>query len=202
MRSDHPDYSLLATLYHEGRTEPERSVVLYLNPGDIDFNHPYAKVIFKYRWVQSENGRTKELAWVFRDNAIETVFDRLMINAGQARCEDQDMDIMIETMQSTGIDLDENASSATGSVGQIVVQIKRVVLGLKHEDHKYRPKHQEGHGEDVDMTGLKPDITHATRLASTSSFVPSSIRVVDYWSYKPDEGPWATFQFFYRSAGV
>lgn len=143
-----------------------------------------------------------EHAWVFKEKAIETVFDRLMINVNHGQSEGRDVDAMIEAMQTSEIDGLGDSKNEKSRVGQIVVQIHRIVLGTKWLDRDYRPKHREGRDEDIDTEGLKPDVTHTTGFSRTGSFTSSPIRVVDYVSYKPGEGPWATFQFFYRSAGT
>lgn len=157
---------------------------------------------FKHRWVQATDGSMTEHAWVFKEKAIETVFDRLMINSSQARSEGRDENNIIEAMRSSGFGIEEEFKMKQGGVGQIIVDIFRVILGEKSYDNHYRSKHQEGQDEDINMDDTKADVTHATGLSYRSTIAPSPLRVVDYSVYKPEEGPWATFQFFYRSAGM
>lgn len=197
-----PEYGFIASLFLDGRETPERKVIVYLDPADKDFARPDGKVFFKHRWVQSKDGTMTENAWVFKEKAIESVFDRLMIATSQARNEGHDEDSIIEAMQFSGLGGEDDYGAEQSKVGQIVVELKRVILGDKKYDRHYRSKHQEGQDDDIDMAGMKPDVTHATGFAYRSTIAPSPLRVVDYWDYKPEEGCWATFQFFYRSAGT
>ena len=176
---------------------------MYLDPADRDFNAPDGKVNFRHRWVQSKDGSLTEQAWVFKEKAIEGVFDRLMITGGQVTTEGCDEEAMVHAMQSAGLTNEDDFGSEKNKVGQIVVEIKRIVLGQKTYDNNYRSKHQEGRDEgDISMDGLKPEITHATGFSDVKTMAPAPLRVVDYYDYKLGEGNWATFQFFYRSAGM
>lgn len=194
-----PDFEFLAVLYLDGRSKAERKIIVYTDPADKDFNSPDGKVSFKHRWVQSANGKMIEHAWVFKEKAIETVFDRLMIEGSQASVEDQDDDALIEAMKSSGFDA-QGHTEKEGKVGQIVVELRRIILGEKSTEANYRSQHQEGQDEDIDM-GVRPDITHATGFLRQNTLNPVPLRVVDYWPFKPGE-VWATFQFFYRSRGI
>ena len=122
-----------------------------------------------------------EHAWVFKEKAIETVFDRLMIAGSQANVEDQDDDAFIEAMPSSGFDA-QGQTEKEGKVGQIVVELRRIILGEKRTEANYRSHHQEGQDEDIDM-GVRPDITHGTGFLrqNTPNHVP--LRVVDYCKY-------------------
>lgn len=197
-----PKYSFLASLYLDGRRNPERRIIVYTNPADSDFTHPDGKVSFRHRWVQSKDGTMTEHAWVFKEKAIETVFDRLMIASSQARSEGHGEDEIIQAMQSSGLGREEDFGVEKGQVGQIIVEIRRVVLGAKKFDRNYRSKHQEGQDDDIDMDRIKADITHATGFAYKSTIAPSPLRIVEYEDYKKGEGLWASFQFFYRSGGT
>ena len=181
---------------------PERKVIIYTDPVDKDFNAPDGKVYFKHRWVQSKDGSITEHAWVFKEKAIETVFNRLVINGSQVQSDAEDEDDIIEAMQASGLDCQKDSGAEETKVGQIVVKIRRVRLGPKKYDPNYRPIHEEGHDDDIDMDGVKPDITHATGFSFTKTVLRSPLRVVEYYDYKPGEDLWATFQFFYRSAGM
>ncbi len=172
--------------------------VVYTDPADKDFNSPDGKVLFKHRWVQSANGKMTEHAWVFKEKAIETVFDKLMIAGSQASIVDQDDDALIKAMESSGLDA-RGGTESEGKVGQIVVELQRVILGERRKEGNYRSHHQEGQDEDIDMEGVRRDITHATGFIRKNTLKPQPLRVVDYWPYKPNEGLYATFQFFYRS---
>lgn len=135
--------------------------MVYTDPADTDFNTPDGKVTFKHRWVQSADGRMTEHAWVFKEKAIETVFDKLMIAGSQANVEVQDDVALIKAMESSGLDT-QGKPEKECKVGQIVVELRRIVLGKKRTEANYRSPHQEGQGEDIDMEGVRRDITHAT----------------------------------------
>jgi len=197
-----PEYAFIASLFLDGRNTPERKVIVYLDPADKDFARPDGKVSFKHRWVQSRDGTMTEHAWVFKEKEIESSFDRLMIATSQARNDGHDEDAIIEAMQSSGLGSEDSFGAERSKVGQIVVELTRVILGEKKYDKHYRSKHQEGKDDDIDMAGVNSDVTHATGFAYRSTIAPSPLRVVDYWKYNPEEGIWATFQLFYRSAGT
>ena len=195
-----PDFAFLAVLYLDGRRIPERKIVVYINPADKDFNSPDGKVAFKHRWVQSADGRMTEHAWVFKENAIETVFDKLMIAGSQANVEDHDDDALIKAMESSGLETQGNPEKES-KVGQIVVELQRIVLGKKRTEANYRSLHQEGQGEDIDMEGVRREITHATgfwtlpqayvhsadmfylRFVHKNAVDTQTLRVVEYCGY-------------------
>ena len=102
-----------------------------------------------------------EHAWVFKEKAIETAFDKLMIAGSQANVDDQDDDALIKAMESSELDTQAKTEKES-NVGQIVVELRRIILGEKRTEANYRSHHQEGQDEDVDMEGVRRDITHAT----------------------------------------
>ena len=102
-----------------------------------------------------------EHAWVFKEKTIETVFDRLRIAETQAKGEDQDDDVLIKAMESSGLN-DQSKTENGSRVGQIVVELQRIVLGNKRLEANYLSHHREGQDEDVDMEGAPRDIVHAT----------------------------------------
>ena len=102
-----------------------------------------------------------EHAWVFKEKAIETVFDKLMIAGSQGDIEGHDTDALIKAMESSGFDTQEKSQKGS-KVGQIVVVLQRVILGEQRTASDYRSHHQEGQTEDIDMEGVQRDITHAT----------------------------------------
>ena len=102
-----------------------------------------------------------EHAWVFKEKAIETVFDKLMIAGSQGNIEGQDTDVLIKAMESSGFDAQEKTEKES-KVGQIVVKLQRVILGEQRTASDYRSHHQEGQNEDIDMEGVQRGITHAT----------------------------------------
>ncbi|MCJ1468417.1 hypothetical protein MMC07_007045 [Pseudocyphellaria aurata] len=194
-------FNLLASLFLDGRQKPERKIVVYLDIHDEDFAYPDGRVAFKSRWVQGNDGNLKEHCWVFKDVGIETAFDKMLISGDEKYAEileeEDEMD-MIASMKATGLGAEKNLEEDNSNVGQILVVIERVVLGRKWQDNHYRPKHKEGEAEDVDMAGVKNDITHTTGLEHTGTR-SSRTRVVSYVPYIEGEKPFATFQFFYRS---
>ncbi len=156
-----PDFAFLASLYLDGRETPERKIIVYTDPADEDFSSPDGKVAFKHRWVQSADGTMIEYAWVFKEKAIETVFDRLMIAGSQANVDDQDDDTLIKAMESSGFDT-QGKMEKESKVGQILVELRRIVLGEKRIEANYHPRHQEGQEEAADLEGAPRDIIHAT----------------------------------------
>ena len=102
-----------------------------------------------------------EHAWVFKEKTLETVFDKLMIAETQAKREDPNEDALIKAMESLG-SYDQEKMEKASKVGQIVVELQRIVLGDKRLEANYRPHHREGQDEDVDMEGAPRDICHTT----------------------------------------
>lgn len=70
---DVPPYSFLASLYLDGRTVPERNLIVYLDPDDQDFTRPNGKILFKHRRVQSSDGTITDYAWVFKEVFISRI---------------------------------------------------------------------------------------------------------------------------------
>lgn len=172
--SSPPPFHLLASLFLDGRQKAERKVVVYLDSSDQDFAGPDGKVTFRSRWVQGNDGSLKEHSWVFKDVGIETVFDKMLINGGDDCAEireELDEDIMVAAMTATDLGVERNVEEDKSNIGQILVVIERVILGPKWMDKHYCSKHQEGEEiEDVDMAGVKNEITHTTGyLASDPS---------------------------------
>lgn len=203
--NDHspPPFHLLASLFLDGRQKAERKVIVYLNPNDEDFAYPDGKVTFRSRWVQGNDGSLKEHSWVFKDVGIDTIFDKMFISGGENRAEileEHDEDAMVAAMRATGLGVEGDANEEKSNLGQILVIVQRVVLGTKWQHKQYHSKHQEDdEAEDVDMAGVKNEITHTTGLEHTGTRSSRPIRVVSYEPYVKDEKPYATFQFFYRS---
>ena len=160
-----PPYHFLASLFLDGRQKAERRIVVYLDPKDEDFSPPNGKVKFKSRWVQGSDGAMREHSWVFKDVGIETVFDKMLINGERnsaGELAEQDEDTMIAAMNATELGAGGNSQKDEKSgIGQILVVIQRVILGNKWIEPNYRSKHQEGEAEDVDMDGIKNEITHS-----------------------------------------
>lgn len=172
--------------------------------------------------MQGKDGAVEEHAWVFKDVGIETLFDKLLIAEShhQANRANQfDEDSMIAAMNATELGSEGNIKNDEKScVGQIVIVVQRIVLGFKWNEENYRPKHRNDQADDVDMDDLGNGITHTTMYAKhnfnssiwdadltrptyTKTIPARPISLVNYWPYRNGEGPYATFQFFYRSQG-
>lgn len=133
-----------------------------MDPTDKDFSSPDGKVAFKHRWVQSADGGMTEHAWVFKEKAIETVFDKMMVTGTETSVGvHDDDDALIKAMESSELD-PQRKTETRSKIGQIVVELQRVVLGEKRTEANFRPRHQKGQEEDIDMEGAPQDITHAT----------------------------------------
>lgn len=194
-----PPYAFLASLYLDGRELPERRVVVYTDPGAYDFSRETdGKVWFRHRLMQNLDGSTSEHVWVFKEKGIELLFD----NLGLARAEDQqegiDEDELANAFQSSRL----KAVQEKSKVGSIQVDVRRVILGRVHHDRNHRIYFKEGQDEGVDMNGVQGEITHAAGLVRGKPIAPNSVQVIDYTPYKPEEGIYATFKFFYRSRGT
>lgn len=98
---------------------------------------------------------------MFKEKTLETVFDKLMIAETQAKREDLDENVLIKAMESSGFN-DQEKTEKASKVGQIVVELQRIVLGNKRLETNYRPHHREGQDEDVDMEGAPREICHTT----------------------------------------
>ena len=169
----HPPFHLLASLYLDGRQRPERRVIVYLDPKHHDFPQPDGKVRFRSRWSQGENGVLVEHAWVFKDVGIETLFEKILISEGhnQAdRANQPDEDAMITAMNATELGAEGNIKNGERcSVGQIVIVVERIVIGVKRSEENYRPKHRDGQADDVNMDDLGNDITHTAKYVKRKS---------------------------------
>ena len=72
---------------------------------------------------------------------------------------------MIAAMKRAGISAEFDVEKEERKkIGQIEVQIMRVVLGKKTIDYQFRPRHQEGDNEDAHMEETDPQVTHTTGL--------------------------------------
>lgn len=161
-----PKFDFLASLYVDGRKKPERRTIVYLDPRDEDFNAPDGKVRFKSRWVQGPDGSMKEHAWVFKDVGIEASFDKLLISKGgdlASSVDKSDEDLVVQSMNSAALGAEaDSVNEEKSNIGQILVKIQRVILGKTRRERHYHSKHREGENDDVDMEGLKKEITHTT----------------------------------------
>lgn len=171
-----PPFDLLASLYLDGRQKPERRAIVYLDPKYHDFPQPDGKIRFRARWTQGENGTLVEHAWVFKDVRIENVFDKLSISKSRNRVNKanhlDDDDAMIAAMNATELGVENNIKNDEKcSIGQIVIVVQRIIVGVKWSNENYRPEHRGGEADDVNMDDLSDEITHTAkyveRLPST-----------------------------------
>lgn len=199
-----PPYSFLAALYLDGRTTPEREIVVYTDPNDSDFDEPDGKVWFRHRSTQTNDGRIAEYGWVFRDKAIERVFSTLNVSGSVTVPKEQsnDEDALIDAMQSSGLSVPETVQSEGSKVGQILVEISRITLGTRYNEDNYLPEVQEGKDDDTNMDDITGEIDHATAIVRKAVIQPEQIQITEISPYQEDEGVFARFQFFYRSQGT
>ena len=165
-RTPPPPFHFLATLFLDGRTKPERKVIVYLDPDDDDYHYPSGEVVISTRWAQGQDGTIKEQAWVFKDVGIETIFDKMLIDGDigiTSPTPKRAEDVIVKAMNTACLDAEGGVESEEKSrVGQIVVVIERVKLGEKWRDPDFRAKHNENEMQDVDMGDAGRDITHIT----------------------------------------
>ena len=87
------------------------------------------------------------------------MFNRLVLDGDQPKSDVSAEDAIVNAMQSSGLDV-ESSGAEKSKLGQIVVELERVVLGKKRIDDDFRAKHREGRSDEVDIGGQ--DIIHAT----------------------------------------
>ncbi|KAL2044004.1 hypothetical protein N7G274_003525 [Stereocaulon virgatum] len=196
-----PPYSFLAALYLDGRTTPEREIIVYTDPNDSDFDDPHGKVWFKHRSTQTTDGRIAEYGWVFKDKAIERVFNMLNVSGPviEPREQSNDEDALIGAMQSSGLDVPETVQDVRSKVGQILVEISRITLGTRYNEDNYLPEVQERKDDDINMDDVTGEITHGTAIVRKAVIQPMQMQMTEISPYREDEGVFARFQFFYRS---
>lgn len=158
-------FHLLATLYLDGRSKPERSTVVYLDPSNPDFpphyySRAFGETMMRSRWVQGDDGTIRQHRWVFKDIGIETLFDKLQLDgeiASEGKIYKKDEDDIVAAMHSTGLDEKEERPGQ----GQIVVTISRVVVSNPYKDPAFRTQFQDGE----DDVGMKDEegLSHTTR---------------------------------------
>lgn len=114
-----------------------------------------------------------EHAWVFKNVGIETVFEKMLISEGHnqaAGANQPDEDAMITAMDATELGAEGNIrNDERCTVGQIVIVVERIVLGVKWSEENYRPKHRDGQADDVNMNDLGNDITHTAKYVKRKS---------------------------------
>ena len=168
--------------------------------------------------MTGKDGNIYEQAWVFKDVGIEAILDKMVLMANDSSPE-KDEDDLVDAFNRTGMCLDEDLKrEESKKIGQIEVTIMRVTIGRKKIDRNYRPKHQEGEDDDVDMERIDSDLCHTTasvpqvpapqfnaliicRFSKMGALNSTRIPVISYTAYQNNERPFAIFKFFYRSQG-
>lgn len=89
---------------------------------------------------------------------METLFDRLFLDKSTRNTSDEMNSIndndgqLAAALNAMGINADrDNAREENLRVGQIVVEVRRVVLGSRWENRRFKAKHREGQDEDIEM---------------------------------------------------
>ncbi len=163
-----PPYHLIASLFLDGREKAERQAIIYLDPFNEDFSHPEGKIKLQSRWVQGADGNMKEIFWVFKDVGIETAFDQMLIDSGRdgsnhGNLDEQDEDAVIAAMNATALGAEEGVNrDEKRSIGQILIVIRRIIVGPKWLESRYHPPHKEGDADEIDMSGMTNEISHTT----------------------------------------
>ncbi|KAL8795462.1 MAG: hypothetical protein Q9195_002051 [Heterodermia aff. obscurata] len=201
--SSPPPFDLLATLYLDGRKNPERRTIIYLDPEYADFlpgpEGQGAGGVLKSRWVTGKDGKIYEQAWVFKDVGIEAILDKMVLMANDDLPK-KDEDDLVDAFNRTGMRPDEDLKREENKkIGQIVVEIMRITIGKKKIDGDYRPRHQEGEDEDVDMERINSELSHTTAFSQIGALNARRIPIISYLAYQNNEDPFAIFKFFYRS---
>ncbi|KAI4170522.1 MAG: hypothetical protein LQ343_004899 [Gyalolechia ehrenbergii] len=152
-----PPFSLLATLYLDGRIKSERALIVHLDPNDDDFSHPNGEATFRCRRVQGGNGFVNEQAWLFKEIGIETVFEKIVLRDPTDDLQDPE-DVLVNALKDSGLGGERSqVKEERAKVGQIVIELKRVLLGKKFNNRDYRPMHSEGDKDDVEMDGASQE---------------------------------------------
>ncbi|KAL8945074.1 MAG: hypothetical protein Q9216_000058 [Gyalolechia sp. 2 TL-2023] len=199
-QEDIPPFSLLATLYLDGRSKPERSLIVCLDPNNDAFP-PNGTVSFKCRRVQGENRTVNEQAWVFKEVGIETILEKMALRDRPQGLRDPE-DILVNALHESYLGgEDSQANEERRKVGQIVIKLERVSLGKRFEDHNYHEKHSRSDNDDVDVEGANQGMYLINRFSfeHLRTLDPKPVRRINYNFYVEGESPWATFCFFYRS---
>ncbi|KAL8954090.1 MAG: hypothetical protein Q9222_000069 [Ikaeria aurantiellina] len=197
-----PPYEFLASLYLDGRKKPEKRIIVYLDPHHEDFASPDGLVYFKHRFIQGRDGLLREQGWVFKAVGIEAAFKKIALH-DSTKTLAEPVDSVVEAMNKSGFeDRFNEFIEEHGRVGQILVEVERVTLGRRFNERYYRPKHVEDDEDDLDMEGLDHQAAHKINFEFPRTLERKPVPCVEFNPYRRGEGPWATFQFFYRSRGV
>ncbi|KAL9130429.1 MAG: hypothetical protein Q9217_001396 [Psora testacea] len=195
-----PGYSLLANLYLDGREEPEKRTILHLDPAHPEYLSD-GRYSINRRWIKTAEGALREHVWVFRERAVEDVLQRLNLNR-QDDVDVKDENNLAGALESAHLrNIDEELLRSNTKIGQIVIEVEKVIVGPMRVDHNHLFTDMKGRDNDLDMTEAGKDVTHAASLVASGNFLHGHKRIVTFTPYRPEEGFFAAFQFFYRSRG-
>ncbi|KAG8525870.1 uncharacterized protein KY384_000630 [Bacidia gigantensis] len=191
---------LLATLYLDNRKVPAKRSVVYLDEGHPDANEG-CKVCIKSRWIKTASGAFKEHSWVFKERSVDALLGIVDLDLNEDTLRNEsDEDVLTKALEAAAsLDTHLETSKASGKVGQIVVEFSRVTLGSSYVDTLHRSHYDYNGAGEVDPSRDNRDIVHTAGLVTNNIESRHLSRVVDVHPYARDDGPFATFQFFYRT---
>ena len=184
----------MASFYLDGRRQPERRAVAYLNPRSSDYALD-GKVYIKHRLMRTKESNIEEHDWIFREKPIESAFDELVLESNNTVT---DGEILTKALESSQL---KDAEGDETKTGQILIELRRVIIGEKYMTHQFEPEIDEK-SPDARMKDVEGDLAHTTGFEHRRSLPQSKpFQVVEYSPWKFNEGVWASFLFFYRSRG-
>ncbi|KAI9737773.1 MAG: hypothetical protein M1834_009141 [Cirrosporium novae-zelandiae] len=196
-------FHFLAMIYLDGRSIPERRYVIYLDPEDEDFR---LQTTLRGRLTCNPDGKIVEYSWHFQDVGVETVFDKLIIS-GEPKSSNfiiQEEEKLLSAMKKVVMGAtNPHAEEGNPQPGQIVIKLRRVILGEKGADPDFKGAHEMGKNEDVNMKNAGDNVSHTTGFKENGAVYRNhNIRTVKHYPFDPNEEFYAIFQFFYRSKEV
>lgn len=120
---------LIATLRLDGRKEPEKRSIVYLDDAYADVEIYRGEIIMKCRTVKDADGRLRDCGWLFREVRIESVFHNLVLG-GDGQEHDvvpTQEDDLLKAFSGLGATLEDAEEKSTA--GQIEITLERVKLG-------------------------------------------------------------------------
>ena len=188
-------WHLLATLRLDGRQEPERRNIIYLDDSHPNFHNNWGEVLMKSSIVKDELGYLRDHGWLFKEVGIESVnLDKLQL--GDDEIPVDEAHDLTTALGGLGTNLEDAEQKAT--VGQIEITFERVEVS----------KSERTAWDDADRPTLDKDL-HPSDMTNVSHTVARDlgkrklevIKFVDYKKVIQDEAPYATFRFYYRDEG-
>ena len=130
-----PQYSLVAEVYFDGKDEPERRSVVYLDP-----HHPEApgdcRLWLRHRWTRTADGALREHKWIFKERGVENALGRLTLTAA-ATSEPDEEDMLSGALSSASLSQRNDTTESEARLGQIVVLLFRATISASYFDPKY-----------------------------------------------------------------